>query len=70
MLPHQQLQNSPSQPINLTPRHPNDYIMMNQKQLLNQQQPLQNQQQPRPQEANLPQQFSQPNYDPQIKINF
>jgi len=67
MLPAEQLQNIPSQTINLPQRHPNDYIMTNQKQLLSQQ-PTPNQQyQPQPQQANLPQQFSQPNYDPQIK---
>ena len=67
MLAPQQLQNLPSQPINLTPRHPNDYIMLNQKQLLNQQTQPNREPEPRPQEAPLPQQFSQPNYDAQIK---
>ena len=66
MLPLEQLQNLPSQPINFAPRHPNDYIMFQQRQFLTQP-TQQDQQQPRPQEASLPQQFSQPNYDPQIK---
>jgi hypothetical protein len=68
MLPQEQLQNIPSQTTILPQRHPNDYIMFQQRQLLNQQQyPTQKTQQPepRPQEAPLPQQFSQPNYDPQ-----
>jgi hypothetical protein len=66
MLPQEQLQNIPSQTTVLPQRHPNDYIMFQQRQFL-MQQPQQNQQQqePRPQEAALPQQFSQPNYDPQ-----
>jgi hypothetical protein len=63
MLPAEQLQNLPSQPINLAPRHPNDYIMFQQRQFL-MQQPNQ-QPQPTPQQSPLPQQFSQPNYDPQ-----
>jgi hypothetical protein len=68
MLPQEQLQNIPSQTTVLPKRHPNEYIMTNQRQLLNQQ-PTQQQQhlEPRPQQASLPQQFSQPNYDPQIK---
>jgi hypothetical protein len=62
MLPAEQLQNLPAQPINLAPRHPNDYIMLNQKRLLEQQY---SNQQYQPQESPLAQQFSQPNYDPQ-----
>jgi len=71
MLPADQLQNLPAQPIILAPRHPNDYIMMNQKQFLSQQQNPNQQfasyEEPAPQQSPLPQQFSQPNYDPQIK---
>ena len=62
MLPAKQLQNLPAQPINLAPRHPNDYIMLNQKRLLEQQY---SNQQYQPQQSPLAQQFSQPNYDPQ-----
>ena len=65
MLPQEQLQNIPSQTINLPQRHPNDYIMFQQRQFLTQQQS--HQQEPKPQQSPLPQQFSQPNYDPQIK---
>lgn len=66
LLQPEQLQNIPSQTIAFPQRHPNDYIMFQQRQFL-MQQPQQEQQEPRPQEAALPQQFSQPNYDPQIK---
>jgi len=52
-------------------KHPNDYIFNQQPQLMQQyyQNQNQNQNQPKALEANLPnqQQFSQPNYDPQIK---
>jgi hypothetical protein len=47
------------------PRHPNDYIMFQQRDLMQQQ--LQNQEQPLPTTAQLHQQFSQPNYDRQIR---
>ena len=47
------------------PRHPNDYIMFQQRDLMQQQ--LQNQEQPLPTTAQLHQQFSQPNYDTQIR---
>jgi hypothetical protein len=67
MLPAEQLQNLPSQPTILPKKHPNDYIMFQQRQFLTQQPQQTQQQEPRPQEASLPQQFSQPNYDPQIK---
>jgi hypothetical protein len=66
MLPPQQLISQPSHPTILAPRHPNDYIMLNQQRLLQQQQnPNQQHLEPIPQQAPLPQQFSQPNYDPQ-----
>jgi hypothetical protein len=68
LLQPEQLQNLPAQPTILPKRHPNDYIMFQQRQFLTQQsQQSQQQQEPKPQEASLPQQFSQPNYDPQIK---
>ena len=67
MLQPEQLQNLPAQPTILPKRHPNDYIMFQQRQFLMEQPQQTQQQEPRPQEATLPQQFSQPNYDPQIK---
>jgi len=70
--PSQHLLQQPSanqnQNHNQKQRHPNDYIMFQQRQFM--QEPIENNNPmntPTAIESNLQQQFSQPNYDPQIR---